>query len=635
MSNDGFRETVLPNVDKQPAEQLHPPSQLADASLVAGIPLQADTARSSLQDLAVVEAPVLPNPELDAVSLAMKARETAYIEGFPAGAKRDGLKVRYEDQRTTRASIQAEQAAFLAKAGINVTQMQGQIGVTTEREGVQIKPTLETQSQRLVDELFLSHKASNNPEKHVLVRDQTSFFITLLRQAQKEGSIDPNVTDQELFQLVSENVVALAMQDRAASENLLGDHGVRHITYDINTALKVAEVMEQKYAPVTTMDKLLLEQAILYHDIGYKMAPVREAINSEGIRGQDAGHNVLSSKYVRERLTDQNDVWNKIFGKDPANLDIPHSGILFHDRDAQKSPGIEFVLQPERGGMAEIRRKNIESIIRVADNTHAFEDKLPELIYRFPETLKYMRLMKTAGEVGDQAAFLDIRRELATKIKEQETISQDDKDALMIAIMGKDNEDGVDPAKGIQANGYLRTVGRICGNKPEFSMDDKGRLKISVKESDMHLEIMKLFGMPGYEQLTKFIADLRGDGKPVDPNATEIDAGNLVFAIQKGSATTTDYSERIKQVEQNDPIFVEYANKDIVDSLKQLLLQRSLDLLNSDKISPESFEEIVGPFITRGGGVEVKDNVSQEIQRLIEKRKLLFTSYRQTQAAKI
>ena len=81
-------------------------------------------------------------------------------------------------------------------------------------------------------------------------------------------------------------------------------------------------------------------------------------------------------------------------------------------------------------GKKEPEFKTEESVI------HAFEDKLPELLYSVPETLKYMRLMKVAGETGNPKKVEAIKAKLIEYIGSREDFSPDDKETLCKAVGG-------------------------------------------------------------------------------------------------------------------------------------------------------------------------------------------------------
>lgn len=620
IKEDGDPDKVLEYIAKAKDGEAKKAPASAESRAENGESHQPDQVQSEKSD---------SKSQKEAMQAGMQNRENKYLEDFPE-TSREGLKQRYEDERSHREAVQSEITEFAKKRGVDLDAIPDElVHLSFEADTGSLT---EQAVLRIVDQFFLSESASRNPEKHALVLAQTKEYIKLLRQAQTEGAIPKDVGAARIYRLVVENIAALAWQDRAASENLLGDHGVRHIVgHNINVAMQIAEALKNRGASITAIDKLLIHQIMIYHDIGYAMAPVRDAINKEGIRGQDAGHNLLGAQYARERIQDASDVWQVIFGQNQENLDILHRGVLYHDKDEKGRAGIRFVTNSRDASQARV--SNIESIIRTADNTHAFEDKLPELLYAFPETIKYMRLMQTAGEIGDTETFLQLRRELVGKIRGNEQLSPDDREALSLAVMGQGNEDGSNPERGLQAEGYKFSVGRICGNKPEFSMTDNNMLVITVQESVIHQEVVRLFGQKSYDQLRKFLADLQGiNKKDVNLNTTEIVAGSLIIRLQTGeqrATALTDYQQRIEKMRLADPTFVEFANNDIILSFEQLSLEKSYQLFSEGEIDLTQLRELTASFIPAvEPDADIVKLVQERIATIKVQRKLLLMSYR-------
>lgn len=241
--------------------------------------------------------------------------------------------------------------------------------------------------------------------------------------------------------------------------------------------------------------------------------------------------------------------------------------------------------------------------------------------------------MKTAGEIGDETAFLQLRRELAGKINASDQLSLDDKDTLALAVLGQGNADGNDPKKGLQAEGYKFTVGRICGNKPEFAMLEDDRLFITVQESAIHQEAVGLFGQESYDQLRKFLADLQGVSKEeVNLDTPEIEAGSLVIRLRTGeqkSQITTDYQQKIIEIRQANPAFVEFANQDISLSLESLALEKSLKLAREGRIDQSKLDGLLSSFITsEEPGVDMTQSAQTRIAAIKQERQRLFAKYR-------
>lgn len=502
-----------------------------------------------------------------------------------------------------------------------------------DEEGRQI---LKQAAEIQIKLLFLNKDGGiYNPEKYNDIIGQNAQYLDLLFQCQSEGRIPQDLKAGEVFALVSENISALALQDRASSENTLGDHGERHLVrHNIQVAIELANQLQEKGVPVTSLDKLLLHQTMLYHDLGYAMEPVRDAINKDGPKGQDAGHNILAAQFVRERTAKEGDLWRRVFGK-KASEQI-HTAIIYHDKDSEGKNRVDFSAQKQGETAEEAKGRIIESIVRTADNTQAFEDKLPELLYTFPETIKYMRLLKTAGETGDTASINAFKGKLIGEIEKNQDISDVDKKALTMAVMR------------VEPQSYNFTVGRIFGNRAKVSVietknaSDRQDFKVGIglQESAIHQEVMGLFHRESYDILKKFIANNLGiESGQVNLDQDRIEAGNVIIAIKKGEQKTTestDYQTKIREMLNDDPRFQEFVNKDNPLSVRQEGIGKLLDLYNDNKIDESQFRLQAEASLPEGVDVskltvdEMKTMLSQRTATIKQQRTALLNSYRQS-----
>ena len=465
------------------------------------------------------------NAELDrrAGYIQMKGSEESYLVNHKAAAE---LEERYNTSETHPDTVLSQISDFSKSVGIPKGLPEGLTGQLFNRETIAL---LQTSAEERIGQFLLNKETGRvNPAKHESLIKQTERYLELITQAQQEGDMPSDLSLEDVSKMVFENIDKLAFQDRVAAENLLGDHGIRHLVdHNIMVTEQVYDKLAQQGQLVKAIDRLMTHQIMIDHDLGYAMSPVRNPINKEGIKGQDAGHNLLAAKFISERIGNPDDHFNKVFADQDFAKQI-HAGILYHD-----SSKLEFTIGDES---AAARQKNLESAIHLADNTHAFEDKLPELLYAVPETLKYMRLMKVAGDTGDIEKVEEIKQKLVECIQGKEDFSLDDKGALAQAV------------KGVSAESYRFSVGRICGNKPTFEINQTGKVEITVQESAIHREVMAVFDQSSLNQLKKFIKDLGGPSD-IDSDATSIDTERILFKLATGDAgksgETNDYQERV------------------------------------------------------------------------------------------
>ncbi len=506
---------------------------------------EADTdPRGILEDIGAGAAEI----ERQDVVQAMTERETWYQHTFGergvkpdpdespdkrlqrVAAKRQELTDRYTSEGASRAVVDQRIAEYAQRVGADKARAEG---LTAIPEGSSFRAEgshtqIMKQAESMIQAYFNSDQGSFSGEGDLdqagIVRTQTEQYLQLIEAGIAEGSIADDISARDVYQLVADNIAALGLQDRAATEVLLGDHGVRHLVHhNINVSQSLAQQFRERDYPMTAKDTLLLHQIMIYHDLGYAMDPVRGAMKADGVRGQDAGHALLASQYIREHLVDPTSPWHKVFNT--QDFETMHRAISFHDSADTNVRQVDFT-RPEGPADIEGKRRLIESIVRVADNTHAFEDKLPALLYALPDSIRYMRLLKTAGETGDNEAVAAIRERFRADIMASDGISTGDKEAFSQAL------DSLAPTS------YKYTVGRIAGRRPEYSLEDTAdggvKVNITLTESRAHKSVVETFGMNSYGQLKKFVKDVTGEGFNEDDfNSGKVVSDSLDITVRK------------------------------------------------------------------------------------------------------
>jgi len=527
-----------------------------------------------------------------------------------ANKKAEALGDRYDDEKTGADYTQKQIGEFAEKSGLS---REVSAELADKKFNTETKKLVFDKAKEHIDRLLLSkekEKGRFNPEKHKTVSEQAERYLNLIEQAKNEGDLPPDLDAQTVLDMVRENIWTMAYQDRVASENMLGDHGIRHIVgYNIKITEKLFSELENNGQKTKAVDKLMAHQIMIMHDLGYATEPVRAGVNA-GNFAADTGHNLLSAKILRQRGEDENDAISKMFSKE--QLAIMHQGVLEHDNSK-----VDFRVGDDS---AEARKENLFSAIHLADNTHAFEDKLPELLYSSSNSLKTMRLLKTAGEIGDETLVKQLKQQLINQIKEDPDYSDDDIDALEKA------------ANSLSGKSYERSVGRICGNKPEFTIDPTGAVKIKVQESAIHQEAMKLFGEKAYDQLRKFIADLKGIEKEEVTeemlSKQEIDGKGkrvkIVLSIKEGrAADRSDYQNRIEAL-VHDREFRDHSDEDHKFSTIQKDIEAAI---KKAEIGEESLEELANAYRAEGDMRPAQEIVQEKLKAVKEVRRNLFNAH--------
>ncbi len=477
-----------------------------------------------------------------------------------------GLQERYESEETS-AEYVLDQISEYAKTN------NAEYRSLDEEEGnanfdAETKERVMVIVRKQIESLFLSSDkrfGRFSRDKFESVVKVTDRYADLIIQSQLEGG--KPVRSEAVLQKLQEIVAVLAYQDEVAAESLLGDHGVRHLVdHNIRISETLFDQLEKQGIKVSARDRLMMHEVMIYHDLGYATDPVRNAINKDGIRGQDLGHNVIASKIVRERGQINGDINSEIFSDEETEM--IHNGILNHD-----SNQVDIRME----NTPEARRSNFESFIHIADNTHAFEDKLPEVLYAIPDTLKTMYLMRIAAESGDKDAINELKNLLIEKINSDDPtlqLTDADKKGLTMA------------AQSITAESFKFSVGRICGNRPEVTLDSSGKVRITVQESEIHRETVGVFDMEAYGQLAKFVKDLTG--KDIEISGDEdIDTDKIAFTIISAGkagveASKSDYQRNIENL-INDPKFQSFRieAQDIQTKIKGAIAREDKELENN------------------------------------------------------
>ncbi|MBS2034888.1 hypothetical protein JST97_07865 [bacterium] len=488
-----------------------------------------------------------PADDKHSVMADMMGREALYLGAYPyreGGEQvRSELAQRYQDPVAGAAHFHQEALEFAKTRGVDPQKLPEALqGKTFDADSaVLIKQELAGQ----VKAYFASLQGSTNPLKEKLSQQECDRFIDLMGQCQAEGSLG-KVSAGDVYRLASSNLNLLALQDRSAAEITFGEHGVRHLVgHNIMVCEKLCDQMAAQGVQVSAKDRLILHQTMLLHDMGYAVENVRGDFAKNGIKTQDAGHPLLGARYVRERLQNDVDPINAIFS--PEEMNLIHRCVEYHDMDANGKSGVQLNMSAEPTALE--RQQNLESITRLADNSHALDDKVSDVIYRHPAALKTMRQIKTAGEVGDEAKVRSLQEGLKHDLEARTDLSADDKAALKQAV----NQ--------MSAGEYEFSARRLVGGKPDYAIDAQGNVTITLRESPIHKQIAQVSGQEPLKLLAGYMQDLSGVRPEIDRTTRSVEAGNLRFDL-KPSSQLDDYQKAVSEVMLSDPKFRGWAVRD-------------------------------------------------------------------------
>jgi hypothetical protein len=565
----------------------------------------------------------------DVAAQSMRSLEKEYLAKFPyqdgqLSVKLQGeLNGRYGDYRSSKDRVHESISNFAEARGISMD-CPAEINskaLFNAASAEQLKESLVT----LADQFFDNPNASQNPLKARLARQEANRFIDLLVEVQKEGSLPPQgsvgLTNGKVHQLMARNLGALAIQDEAASEAFLGDHGIRHLVgHNIQVCETVADKLVETGTKVSAKDRLILHQAMIMHDLGYSTQNVRGAFEHDGLQGQDAGHPVISGKYMRELTADAQDPVGLIFSAE--DMQLMHRCVLYHDKDANGGAGLDF--RKTSKPSFDDRRANLESLTRVADNSHAFEDKLPELIYRHPKSLSVLRLAQTAKELGMEDLHSGLLADLGHQIQGRSDLSARDKKAMETALNQAGNSD------------VSYSVKRILGNRPSFDVNSDGKLQVTIQEAPVHHRVSAAFGQADYSLLGNYIQEIGGQKPGTLKNGeSTIQTPQIDFKLKLGSQKATSFTEFQSQLQQSfesDTAFKQWAVEE--NCLRKVSLAVSSLIKGAKSLDDSSLAALANKFVDLGDTPRTRENVlsalGQRTEELKAERKSQLSQYLET-----
>jgi hypothetical protein len=643
----GLQETSGPTQSEQ-AEQSPVVSLLPSGTAKPSVFEEKALPKSFETTMVMLDEPNLPDSQVDSgpglgsfgdwsrkaggydvAATSMRDLEKSYLLKFPyqngefSPKLKSELNDRYGDFRSSKERVHESIADFAKERGISM-ECPAEINSKAlfgESSAEQMKASLVA----LADKFFDNPNASQNPLKAGLARKEANRFVDLLVQVQQEGSLPPQgsmgLTNAKVFQLVARNLGALAIQDEAACENILGDHGIRHLVgHNIQVCETVADKLSQTGTKISAKDRLILHQAMIMHDLGYSTQNVRGGFEHDGVQGQDAGHPVISGKYMRELTADAQDPVGLIFSAE--DMQLMHRCVLYHDKDVNGEAGLDFkkTSQPT----FDDRRANLESLTRLADNSHAFEDKLPELIYRHPKSLSILRLAKSAKELGMVEAQNSLIAALGQQINDRDDLSARDKKALSTAASQSVESD------------ISYSVKRILGNDPTFGVNSAGKLEMSVQEAPIHHEVVSAFGQADHTLLGKYLEEIGG----VRPSALKngestLHTPQIDFKLKLGTKKATNFTEfqtQLHQCFETDKPFKQWVVEE--NSLGRLSNALTAVLEKSAQLDDATLSRMVGQFVELGDGPKPRPELilalSQRADEVQAERKNLLSEYLET-----
>jgi len=293
----------------------------------------------------------------------------------------------------------------------------------------------------------------------------TGAMDRMIKDAQAAG-----VSAEQTAQLVSGNIQKLVHQDVKSAERVLSDHGIRHVSVNIKTGHQVLDALKGAGLPITPKQYLQLSQIMVDHDLGYTISAIH------GGAAPDSFH-----PHASRKLWEQQADMGNVFGQADWAKMGEH-------------------IESHAGSKLDWEGDPVGSAVRMADNTHLFADKLPEILFddrKGVELMAKIALLKESlglggGKAGMKASgssaefkqgIEKLRGALKDHIDQRSDIPPRYRTAFQTAV-----------GEISGATDYF-VANRLAGRSPSFDFDKAvKRMDVRVEHSGVRKAIMDVFG---------------------------------------------------------------------------------------------------------------------------------------------
>ena len=351
---------------------------------------------------------------------------------------------------------------------------------------------------------------ANNLDRHL---DEHAAYIpkdadrrlrrVMQRQLQLFHEVGMDVDPRALDAYLRKAINAVAYQEVSTWQRQMGDHGVRHITEDMELADDMLGSLQEAIGNVSAEDRLLASVSLLFHDIGYTAGAARESIPATSY------HHQYSAEYVRTSPE-----INAVFS--PEQVEKMRSWVETHDGSK-----IDWAEDP------------VGSSIRLADNLSLFaREKLPALFRYVPGAVRELKAM---GEdiVAGETRRISRRKAKLRQLVDGAKLSDPMKEGLLGAV------------DRVFSKSPKFTLGMLAGERMSPTFDGK-TMHVPVRFSGYAKTLQSLFDL-GQEQFVK-LAESYGM-TPQDAESGEFtfhnEEGDPVLHIKAVGATTGVFEKHL------------------------------------------------------------------------------------------
>lgn len=240
------------------------------------------------------------------------------------------------------------------KSGFNREEAFNRFGSTLFRDA---RDEVLSAAEELTARYFTQHE-----KKYTSVVTNVKEFISLMSEAQANGSLPSDLLARDAFKLIAQNITAISLQDKGSDITTIVELDAVHLMeHDLQGCMQLADALIEQGGNLSPMDKLLLHQSAVYHRVGSMIPPVLQAISQKGIPGKDLGIPMLAAHYIRSQYDDRSSVWHTIFS--PREFELVHRAVLYQEKESENPS--DMALQVGASNDA-AREHNLEAIVRIS-----------------------------------------------------------------------------------------------------------------------------------------------------------------------------------------------------------------------------------------------------------------------------
>ena len=357
--------------------------------------------------------------------------------------------------------------------------MTAKLGIRPDAPGAQINiDTINDEVQGFMDAGLINY------DDKAAIMDEIVKFSALYKEA------FPNASDKDAFTLARDNARRIAYQASRDKEMFTGsDHGTKHILLgNMKLADDMIASLQANKVPVSAMDKVLIHQALIDHDLGYTTDEAGMSFNAS------KDHPLVSAAYVDSKGS----YYDKYY---PGKSQLLFETVLMHSY-----PRSDF-----ESKKADVHVGTINSVVSTVDALGVAANNKSPLFFSEPDVVMTLGRLQTAFATGkaDDAFVAKTRDELRTLLSHKHEIPRQMREGIETAIennMTKVTGMFLLPQYGAKVNGIA----------VERGADRKLKPTVQLGVTKEHQALVGAFGPKlAFKNLGKALEDFQASDKKV------------------------------------------------------------------------------------------------------------------------